>query len=329
MANEGEELVAAVRADPILAPYATALEQYGRSSIRLRPDHAVKRYRGESKVGGRPSVPVGFQWPTRHVEMPEPSAAWIAAQYFKPRLLPPDGMSAYQFIAQIDLAAVAPCDVEGLLPRDGVLLFFYDESYQSDIDPNAGLKPTSWSVRDGRPEFYIREFGSDQVDQVRVVHVPGGVTLREAEDGGPHPPSAVPLVASLDVTLPNVDAYVLASSQTPTDELDGRLVLPGDAWDRLADLGYEHRANSNIDQMLGWADNGAHGPSIPPEYTRGWNSIPGADRLRETQDARLLLQLSPATYEPTGIRFGRTLYFYVRESDLRRGEFSRCWYDSD
>jgi uncharacterized protein YwqG len=327
VANEGEEFVAAVRADPILAPYATALEQYGRSSIRLRPDHAVKRYRGESKVGGRPSVPVGFQWPTRHVEMPKPSEAWIAAQYFEPRLLPLDGMSAYQFIAQIDLSAVAPYDVEGLLPRDGLLLFFYDEFYTADVDPDTTRTTSTARYGDG-PVFHLLEFGFDQVDQVRVIHVPGGLTLREA-DGGPHPQSAVPLVASSDATLPNVDAYVLASSQTPTDELDGRLMLQDDAWGRLADLEYEHRANANIDQMLGWADNGAHGPSIPPEFMRGWSSIPSADRLRETQDARLLLQLSPATYEPTGIRFGRTLYFYVRESDLRRGDFNRCWYDSD
>jgi hypothetical protein len=29
------------------------------------------------------------------------------------------------------------------------------------------------------------------------------------------------------------------------------------------------------------------------------------------------------------IEFGRTLYFYIRGSDLRRGDFSRAWYDSD
>ena len=41
------------------------------------------------------------------------------------------------------------------------------------------------------------------------------------------------------------------------------------------------------------------------------------------------LQLDPEAYEPVGIPFGRTLFFYARESDLRRGDFSRAWYDSD
>ena len=87
--------------------------------------------------------------------------------------------------------------------------------------------------------------------------------------------------------------------------------------------------NADIDQMLGWADNGAHGPSLAPDFKQPGKPHPVADLIRETLDSRLLLQLSPATYEPTGIRFGRTLYFYVRDSDLRRGDFSRAWYDSD
>ena len=139
-------------------------------------------------------------------------------------------------------------------------------------------------------------------------------------------PIRVPLVASPDRTLPSTDCYCLATE--PTDD-PGRVVLSPEAGTRLNELWYEHRANADIDQMLGWADNGAHGPSIPPDHTRGWGQIPIEERLRETQEARMLLQLSPRTYESTGIQFGRTLYFYIRESDLRRGDFSRAWYDSD
>jgi Domain of unknown function (DUF1963) len=321
-------MIEAVHADPILAPYVEALESYGRSSIRLRPARGTERYPAESRVGGRPAVPVGFQWPKRHVEMPTPSPAWIATQSIEPRLLPPDGTSTFEFIAQIDLENVAPYDADGLLPHEGTLLFFYDELYQSDIDPDSGLKPTSWTSADWQPKFYMREFGFDQVDQVRVIHVPAGPTLRLSDDG-PHAPYALQLVASQDRTLPSTDCYVLTTSTGPAEDLRDRVVLSPEAGTRLNEFWYEHRANADIDQMLGWADNGAHGPSIPPEHDRGWGDIPIADRLRETQDARLLLQLSPATYEPTGIRFGRTLYFYARESDLRRGDFSRAWYDSD
>jgi hypothetical protein len=321
------DLLKAIAADPILTPYAGQLRAYARPSIRLRVDNDARRHVGESRVGGRPAAPDDFTWPTRTVEMPRPSDDWIRSHSFPPRLLPSDGVSAFEFIAQIDLAEVAPYDSEGRLPDQGTLLFFYDEFYQSDITPGPDLTPTSWTLEGGQPQFYQREFGYDQYDQVRVIHIPGGHPLRR-HDSGPHQAAAQRLVPSADWTIPSVDSYLVAPESTPESERDGRVVLPPEAWSRLAELDYEWRANANIDQLLGWADNFAHGPSLAPEI-RALADLPHEDRLREAQDPRLLLQLSPATYEPTGIRFGRTLYFYARESDLRRGDFSRAWYDSD
>jgi hypothetical protein len=294
------DIVAAIRADPILAPDAEALLHFARSSIRLRVDRTAVRSVGESRVGGRPGVPPGFAWPSRDVGLPAPDPQIPIIRFVDGGFPGPDRTSGYQFIAQIELGAVAPFDLDGLLPNDGHLLFFYEE----------------------------REHSWDQVDQVRIIHVPGGQRLTLSDDG-PSAPSALALAASQEWTVPSTDAYVIASAATPDDERQGRLAISPEAAHRLAEIEYRHRLTVDIDQMLGWADNGAHGPSLPPEVIRGWASIPPGDRMRETQDARLLLQLSPATYEPTGIRFGRTLYFYVRESDLRRGDFSRAWYDSD
>jgi hypothetical protein len=325
--GEGLELIDAVRSDEILAPYADALERYARASIRLHPDRSAVRYLGETKVGGKPAVPPDFAWPTRHVEMPDPSPAWIERQYFAPRLLPPDRQSAFSFIAQVDLAAVSRFDTEQVLPSDGLLLFFYDEFYSADVDPEVIRSSGTASYGDDRV-FHTSEFGFDQVDQVRVVHVPARIPLMLSAAGSTAR-YAMPLVASADRTLPTVDEYCIAPESAPPEDRGDRVVLPPDAWERLAGLEYDIRLNAHIDQMLGWADNGAHGGSLPPEHARGLASVPLADRLPESQDPRLLLQLDPTTYEPVGIEFGRTLYFYARESDLRRGDFSRCWYDSD
>ncbi len=56
---------------------------------------------GASKFGGAPDVPIDFEWPM-----------WNG----KP----------LGFLAQINLEEVAPFDVEGLLPKSGLLSFFYD-----------------------------------------------------------------------------------------------------------------------------------------------------------------------------------------------------------
>jgi uncharacterized protein YwqG len=323
--GEGFRLVAAVQSDPILRPFVADLERFARASIRLRPDPSAIRYVGESKVGGKPAVPRDFVWPTRIVEMPDPSPAWIDRQYFAPRLPSPDRRSALTFIAQIDLGAIAPFDSNGILPRDGMLLFFFDDIYQADVVPGDGSSATA-RYGDDRV-FNVDVFGHDVIDQVRVIHVPAGTRI-DLSDAGPTTALSMPLSASSDRTLPNVDAYCVAPDSTPPEERSGRVVLSDEAWRRLADLEYEIRANAHIDQMLGWADNGAHGPSLPPSVD-GLATVPLADRLSVSEEPRLLLQLDPRTYEKVGIEFGRTLYFYGRGSDLRRGDFSHCWYDSD
>jgi len=66
---------------------------------------------GGSKFGGRPDVPEDFEW-TAYNDMP------------------------LSFIAQFNLAEVSPYDKDGLLPKEGVLSFFYElESMQWGFDP--------------------------------------------------------------------------------------------------------------------------------------------------------------------------------------------------
>lgn len=324
--SEGLDLIEAVRTDPVVGPYLPELERFARPSIRLRPDREVLRYLGETKVGGRPAVPRDFVWPVRSVEMPRPSDTWLRDRQGLERTLPEDGRSPFTFIAQVDLAAVTPFDPGGLLPPDGVLLFFYDEMYFSDVDPDIH-RPDSWSIRPDGTRVAERSFGDDQVDQVRVIHVPAGAAS-QLSDAGPHTTTAMRLSPSSDRTLPNVDCYCLVRAPVAAEDVAGRIVLTEEAWSRLATLEYEHRANADIDQMLGWADNGAHGPSYGPGI-RALADLPPDDRLPVSEDARLLLQLSPRTYESVGISFGRTLYFYALASDLRQGDFSRAWYDAD
>lgn len=65
---------------------------------------------GSTKLGGRPSVPGGFEWPCfRGQDM--------------------DGVTAdrpLSFLMQIDLEDARVFDSEGLLPESGTLLFFYE-----------------------------------------------------------------------------------------------------------------------------------------------------------------------------------------------------------
>ena len=320
------DLLAAVRSDATLGTYAAELALTARNSIRLRsfvPDEGLPL--GASKIGGHPDVPAGFAWPTRRIDMPQPSLEFMDAHPDLDRP-PPGGVVALEFIAQINLADAAAFDADGILPRDGLLLFFYDDHlYTADVDPE---RSGSYDQHPDGTVHHTQLFGYDEVDQARVIHIPGGTALHR-DDSGPRAYGRLAVEFSPEPTLPSVDAYVLRRSPVEPDDREGCVVLPAEAWDRYAKLEYQLRANANIDQMLGWADNFTHGPSLPPDAERAWAKLTHAERLAVSNDARLLLQLSMKTCDWTGMRYGRDLYFYVRESALREGDLSGAWYDMD
>jgi uncharacterized protein YwqG len=72
-----------------------------RPSVRLIADSAVPVEADASRLGGLPDLPSSTSWPR-------------------------DDDGPLSFIAQVNLADVAPYDSEGVLPRDGLLSFFYD-----------------------------------------------------------------------------------------------------------------------------------------------------------------------------------------------------------
>lgn len=79
---------------------------------------------GASKWGGAPDLPADFVWPER-------------------------GGIPCQFYCQINLAQASPFDVEGLLPKRGLLSFFIPEE--------SGL-----GVLDGEPVYWLTESGLER-----------------------------------------------------------------------------------------------------------------------------------------------------------------------
>jgi uncharacterized protein YwqG len=77
-------------------------------SVRLFPSPKSKPALGGTRAGGRPDLPDGLEWPrTEETDEPMP------------------------FLLQVNLAETAPFDVEGVLPKTGLLSFFF---YTQDED---------------------------------------------------------------------------------------------------------------------------------------------------------------------------------------------------
>src|SRR5262245_43342149 len=103
-----------------------ALLAHLQPSIRLVPQSARKGASspsGKSRIGGRPDLPPGVAWPRL-------STAW----QLDPAEVA-DSDDPLFFLMQINLSEVSPFDVAGLLPKAGMLWFFFHwtDEFNSEV----------------------------------------------------------------------------------------------------------------------------------------------------------------------------------------------------
>jgi uncharacterized protein YwqG len=256
-----------------------------RPSLRLTLAGEAHDRLGGSRLGGAPDVPPGFSWPT-----------WEGEDLV--------------FLGQVSLEDVA-VDPSGLLPPQGLLLFFYDTIRQP-----SGLEPA--------------HRGSCQV----VLYGGASSSLERASERDWFIES--PLDLSLELTVPSF--FSLAAEQLdldtaifePWEELRRRLAhLQGVELEELLPeslalhrlLGYPEElhgrmelacqlASQGIDVSDGTADADSRADELAPDAA----------------DWRLLLQLS--TDDDVGFYWGDglgRLYLWIRERDLVEHKTSEAW----
>ena len=249
---------------------------------------------GCSKFGGRPDVPAGFVWPVFETKTLDDDTV-------KPRPL--------AFLAQFDCARLAGLDPEGLLPRTGLLSFFYELGSQRwGYDPkDAGCARVFWF------------------------------------DGEPLAPAEFPQDLDEDFRLPELAAELSGGADAP-DFQDACLALdyPFSANDyRFFDqarreLGYAYPDNRS--QLLGWPDIIQNNMTLECELvSRGyylggtWDGVPleerDALRCPSVRDWQLLFQLDTVASGDFELMFGDCgrIYFYIRREDLQARRFDRVW----
>jgi hypothetical protein len=160
---------------------------------------------GVSKIGGCPDLPTGVPWPAWH----EPMA----------------------FIAQFNLAEVAPHDAEGALPDHGLLSFFYE----TDGEP---LYSAGWGLPEGTPPDEFPEI--DERLGWRVLYHPGNpaTCIRQHRPPGLNESVRYPACAArfvAEMSLPYVEASgVVALGLTHAERIaliDLEAVINGGSWE--------------------------------------------------------------------------------------------------
>ena len=273
-----------------LGEFWAQLAPHCRPSIRVLPQAGpseVPLALGTSRLGGPPDMPAAAAWPTWH------------------------GRSL-SFVAQLNLAEVAPHDVRGLLPATRWLAFFYDALKQP--------------------------WGNNPADCGRAVVQYYPAT--EALATRPLPPdltaeaysafSMAALTFAPELTLPN-----------PWDE---DLPLPEEDFTEEQRSAYGFllltQHGDGTSRLLGNSDN-IQGPMRAQCVLASW-SAGHPDNQRQTQELsaeqltvaarqaagewELLLQLDSYENEANMMwgDMGR-LYFWINRADLARRDFSQVW----
>lgn len=246
-----------------------------------------------SRIGGRPAVPADFVWPE-----------YTGEGY--------DGETKRRplsFMAQINLKDAAAYDTEGILPKSGILSFFYE------------LMTMTWG-------FDPKDKGS-----ARVFYFPEEteLTLRELPDNM----DEECIIPELAVTF---EAHISLPEFCESPDICHEL-----AWEEYnecrQECGYEEDEWGDLTKLLGYPDV-IQNPmeeeceSVTRGFRRGspedFAKISDADKADIKQKAaewKMLFQMGTIETEDAEFMFGDCghLYFWIRRSDLQQLNFDNIW----
>lgn len=244
-------------------------------SISIEPDEASSGAPVPSKLGGKPNLPPTFAWPV-------------------------SGSHPLAFVAQFNLAEVAPLAEESGLPREGALYVFYDWNEQP-----WGFEPED--CEGWRIVFLLPE----------DLH-----TLDELEPPTQDPESC-PFFKEVFLrfyrrrTLPGPDSPELEALDLDHDDLDAY-------YDIIGELEEEHRP---LHQFFGYPnqDQSTDMPAQAAELASQAFPDPPPPSRPDGDEWLMLLQID--SDEEAGFMWGDLgrLHFWIRRDDLRLRRFERTW----
>lgn len=280
------------------------LKMLRRSTLRIDADDEVPTDTASSRLGGLPLVPADFEWP-----------------YHTGKAGVDDiiGRRPLAFLAQFrceELHAAAPGNP---LPEKGMLSFFYElESQPWGFSPeDAGCARVYWF-----PEtegLHAAPYPQDLAEEYRLPAYGVGLTER--------------------ISYPDWEDLSAMQPRLELEMYEEALEKMGiDIYEEYGTklLGWPNIIQNSMTDECEWVTQGYYmGGSNPPQGLKNppepETPAQKAQQLmlvrQSVQNWRLLWQLESETAEQLGLIFGDcgTLYFYIREEDLKAKRFDRVW----
>lgn len=264
---------------------ACALEKYWTTvsplvspgvAVNLTPADEALFTVGESKVGGQPDLPDYYEWPKDEKGKP------------------------LSFIAQFNLAELAPFEKENILPRQGMLYFFYSaeqEVWGFDPADRSGFRVIYYPLAD---KLSKQSFPEDLTED--SIFKPNRLTFESAlylPDPQHH---------SVEHLIADEDAENYSEALSIVYE-ENRV------------LGYAHYIQSSMELECALVTGGAYCGDAS-----GYNSLARDGAEIEKLDWILLFQIGSED-DKTGMMWGDSgsLYFWITKRDLAARSFEKAW----
>lgn len=282
------------------------LRAMARSGIRLAIGEAGGIPVG--RFGGTPDVPADFVWPVFETGTFDDDTV-------KPRPL--------SFLAQFDCAALAALDPEGLLPREGMLSFFYELGSQRwGFDPkDAGCARAYWFP--DKAALAPTEFPAELEPDYRLPPLAIGGAIMSTYPDFPDFSLTRP-----DIAHPSYWEQVRGGWNGFCEEFDKTVSALRGPEDTSVPL---HR-------FLGWPAIIQNNMTLECELvSRGhylggmWETVTEEEKRAASETSlegwRLLFQLDTVSCEGFELMFGDCgcIYYYIRKEDLSARRFDRIW----
>lgn len=263
-----------------------------RNSVRLKIGGTADLEIGATRFGGKPDLPDGFEWCRFSWENSDGET--------KNRPL--------SFIAQFNLGEISKFDTENLLPKKGLLSFFYGaQTIKGGQDPKDSDCGGAFCFED-ISKLKSADFPSDLSEELRFP--PMGIKAKTEESYQDYP----------DFLLQR-----------------DKLLECWDDYDRAA-KGLKINRPDIGSKLLGWPDILRDNMTVECELasrgyclSEGLGSVTPRDRQEAVQSSAkewlLLFQLDSAEVGGLGRTFGDggRIYYYIRKEDLSDGRFDKVW----
>lgn len=198
----------------LLAERANAIAKLARGRIEMTPAKQSKHVVGATRFGGVPDLPAKTKWPT--VTITAKQLLLGVDEYPAGTFPEPDAKGRYEvplaFVAQLDLATLAPLDAAKLLPTTGMLSFFARQ--EPDLGSKRDLRVIGSAVLYTGPKAKLdkREPPAELPKRLRYK---AATTKPKATT--PLPPSTIESIGKLGLADAEKQAYgrAIADQETP------------------------------------------------------------------------------------------------------------------